>query len=89
VLDEFTECEAAFRADPRWQEAHCAGAGDRLGLAMVDSWSPATSVFADDEAAGGSVRARPGPQASDDQYGLTRGRLQSCSTVVDLTAMQV
>lgn len=39
VFDEFLECEAAVRADPRWQEAMRRRGVTDLALAQVDPWS--------------------------------------------------
>jgi primary-amine oxidase len=39
VLDEFFECEAAVRADPRWQEAMRRRGVTDFALAMIDPWS--------------------------------------------------
>jgi primary-amine oxidase len=39
VFDEFLECEAAVRADPRWQEAMRKRGLADFGLAQVDPWS--------------------------------------------------
>lgn len=39
VLDEFFECEAAVRADPRWQEAVRKRGVTDFSLAMIDPWS--------------------------------------------------
>ena len=39
VLDEFVECEAAVRADPRWQDALRKRGVTDPALAMVDCWS--------------------------------------------------
>ena len=47
VLDEFVECEAAVRADPRWQEAMRRRGVTDFGLTMVDSWSAGNFGFAE------------------------------------------
>src|SRR5262245_39461898 len=39
VLDEFAECEAAVRADPRWQEAMRKRGVTDFALTMIDPWS--------------------------------------------------
>src|SRR6266849_5851684 len=49
VLDEFVDCEAAVRADPRWQEAMRKRGVTDLSLAMVDSWSAGNFGFPEDE----------------------------------------
>jgi len=49
VLDEFVECEAAVRADPRWQEAMRRRGVTDPSLAMVDAWSAGHFGFPDDE----------------------------------------
>jgi primary-amine oxidase len=49
VLDEFFECEAAVRADPRWQEAMRKRGVTDFSLAMVDPWSAGHFGFAGEE----------------------------------------
>ena len=49
VLDEFFECEAAVRADPRWQEAMRKRGVTDFALAMVDPWSAGNFGFPDEE----------------------------------------
>jgi primary-amine oxidase len=49
VLDEVVGCEAAVRADPRWQEAMRKRGVTDMSLAMVDPWSAGNFGFADDE----------------------------------------
>ncbi len=49
VLDEFVECEAAVRADPRWQAAMRKRGVTDPSLAMVDCWSAGNFGFPEDE----------------------------------------
>ena len=49
VLDEFFECEAAVRADPRWQEAVRKRGVTDFSLAMIDPWSAGHFGFKDEE----------------------------------------
>ena len=49
VLDEFVECEAAVRTDPRWQEALRKRGVTDPSLAMVDCWSAGHFGFPEDE----------------------------------------
>ena len=49
VLDEFVDCEAAVRADPRWQDALRKRGVTDPSLAMVDSWSAGNFGFPADE----------------------------------------
>src|SRR5690348_6222034 len=87
VLDEFVECEAAVRADPRWQEALRRRGVTDFSLAMVDSWSAGNFGFPEDEGrrlvrALTWVRRHPG----DNGYARPVANLL---TVVDLNAMRV
>jgi len=49
VLDEFFECEAAVRADPRWQEAVRKRGVTDFSLAMIDPWSAGNFGVKDEE----------------------------------------
>src|SRR5262249_41223283 len=49
VPDEFFECEAAVRADPRWQEAMRKRGVTDFELAMIDPWSPGHFGFPDED----------------------------------------
>jgi primary-amine oxidase len=49
VFDEFLECEAAVRADPRWQEAMRKRGVTDFSLTMVDPWSAGNFGFAGEE----------------------------------------
>ena len=49
VLDEFFECEAAVRADPRWQEAMRKRGVTDFALTMIDPWSAGNFGFPDEE----------------------------------------
>jgi primary-amine oxidase len=87
VFDEFLECEAAVRADPRWQEAMRKRGVTDFSLAMIDPWSAGNFGFPGDEGRRLSraltwVRRRP------DDNGYARP-VANLLTVVDLDAMQV
>jgi primary-amine oxidase len=49
VLDEFFECEAAVRADPRWQAAMRKRGVTDFELTMIDPWSAGNFGFPDEE----------------------------------------
>ncbi len=87
VLDEFAECEAAVRADPRWQEALRKRGVTDFELAMVDSWSAGNFGFADDEGRR-LVRALTWVRRHREDNGYARP-IANLLTVVDLNAMQV
>ena len=87
VLDEFFECEAAVRADPRWQEAMRKRGVTDFSLAMVDPWSAGHFGFRDDEGRRLS-RALTWVRRSPDDNGYARP-VANLLTVVDLNAMQV
>jgi primary-amine oxidase len=87
VLDEFAECEAAVRADPRWQEAMRKRGVTDFSLAMVDPWSAGHFGFPDEEGRRLSrtltwVRRRP------DDNGYARP-VANLIAVVDLNEMKV
>ena len=87
VLDEFFECEAAVRADPRWQEALRKRGVTDFSLTMVDPWSAGNFGFADDEGRRLS-RALTWVRRSPDDNGYARP-VANLLTVVDLDAMTV
>jgi primary-amine oxidase len=87
VLDEFFECEAAVRADPRWQEAMRRRGVTDFSLAMVDPWSAGHFGVRDDEGRRLS-RALTWVRRSPDDNGYARP-VANLLTVVDLNAMQV
>ena len=87
VFDEFVECEAAVRADPRWQEAMRRRGVTDFSLTMVDSWSAGNFGFADDEGRR-LVRALTWVRRHPDDNGYARP-VANLLTVVDLNAMQV
>jgi primary-amine oxidase len=87
VLDEFFECEAAVRADPRWQEALRKRGVTDFSLTMVDPWSAGNFGFADEEGRRLS-RALTWVRRSPDDNGYARP-VANLLTVVDLDAMTV
>lgn len=87
VFDEFVECEAAVRSDPRWQEAMRRRGVTDFSLTMVDSWSAGNFGFADDEGRR-LVRALTWVRRHPDDNGYARP-VANLLTVVDLNAMQV
>jgi primary-amine oxidase len=87
VLDEFFECEAAVRADPRWREALRKRGVTDFSLTMVDPWSAGNFGFADDEGRRLS-RALTWVRRSPDDNGYARP-VANLLTVVDLDAMTV
>src|SRR5512145_1389428 len=87
VLDEFFECEAAVRADPRWQEALRKRGVTDFSLTMVDPWSAGNFGVADDEGRRLS-RALTWVRRSPDDNGYARP-VANLLTVVDLNAMKV
>jgi primary-amine oxidase len=87
VLDEFVECEAAVRADPRWQAAMRKRGVTDLSLAMVDCWSAGNFGFPEDEGRR-LVRALTWVRRHAHDNGYARP-VANLLTVVDLNAMQV
>ena len=87
VLDEFVECEAAVRADPRWQEAMRRRGITDFDLAMVDSWSAGNFGFPQDEGRR-LVRALTWVRRHAQDNGYARP-VANLLTVVDLNAMAV
>jgi primary-amine oxidase len=87
VLDEFVDCEAAVRADPRWQEAMRRRGITDLSLAMVDCWSAGNFGFPQDEGRR-LVRALTWVRRHAQDNGYARP-VANLLTVVDLNAMAV
>jgi primary-amine oxidase len=87
VLDEFVDCEAAVRADPRWQEAMRKRGVTDLSLAMVDCWSAGNFGFPEDEGRR-LVRALTWVRRHAQDNGYARP-VANLLTVVDLNTMQV
>jgi primary-amine oxidase len=87
VLDEFVECEAAVRADKRWQEAMRRRGVTDFDLTMVDSWSAGNFGFAQDEGRR-LVRALTWVRRHAHDNGYARP-VANLLTVVDLNAMAV
>ena len=87
VLDEFVECEAAVRADPRWQEAMRKRGVTDFGLTMVDAWSAGNFGFPEDEGRR-LVRALTWVRRGPDDNGYARP-VANVVTVVDLNEMKV
>src|SRR5215813_4741699 len=71
VLDEFSECENAVRADPRWQEAMRRRGVTDFSLTMVDSWS-AGNFGVPDEDGRRLVRALTWVRRQADDNGYAR-----------------
>jgi primary-amine oxidase len=87
VLDEFVDCEAAVRADPRWQEAMRRRGITDFDLAMVDCWSAGNFGFPQDEGRR-LVRALTWMRRHAQDNGYARP-VANLLTVVDLNAMAV
>jgi primary-amine oxidase len=87
VLDEFVECEAAVRADPRWQAAMRKRGVADFSLTMVDAWSAGNFGFPQDEGRR-LVRALTWVRRGPDDNGYARP-VANVVTVVDLNEMQV
>jgi len=87
VLDEFVDCEAAVRADPRWQEAMRKRGVTDLSLAMVDCWSAGNFGFPGDEGRR-LVRALTWVRRHPQDNGYARP-VANLLTVVDLNEMKV
>lgn len=87
VFDEFLECEAAVRADPRWQAAMRRRGVTDWSLAMIDPWSAGNFGFPGE---GGRrlVRALTWVRRSPTDNGYARP-VANLLTVVDLNAMAV
>jgi primary-amine oxidase len=87
VLDEFVECEAAVRADPRWQEAMRRRGVTDFALTMVDAWSAGNFGFPQDEGRR-LVRTLTWVRRHAQDNGYARP-VANLLTVVDLNAMAV
>jgi primary-amine oxidase len=87
VLDEFVDCEAAVRADSRWQEAMRRRGVTDFSLAMVDCWSAGNFGFPED-AGRRLVRALTWVRRHAQDNGYARP-VANLLTVVDLNAMAV
>ena len=87
VQDEFVDCEAAVRADARWQEAMRRRGITDLSLTMVDCWSAGNFGFPEDEGRR-LVRALTWVRRHAQDNGYARP-VANLLTVVDLNAMQV
>src|SRR5215475_14589331 len=87
VLDEFVECEAAVRADARWQAAMRKRGVTDFSLAMVDAWSAGNFGLPQDEGRR-LVRALTWVRSSASDNGYARP-VANVVTVVDLSEMKV
>src|SRR5262249_11881567 len=87
VFDEFVECEAAMRADPRWQEAMRKRGVTDFELAMIDPWSAGNFGFAGEEGRR-LVRALTWVRRHPTDNGYARP-VANLLTVVDLNDMKV
>ena len=87
VQDEFVDCEAAVRADSRWQEAMRRRGVTDFSLAMVDCWSAGNFGFPQDEGRR-LVRALTWVRRHAQDNGYARP-VANLLTVVDLNAMEV
>jgi primary-amine oxidase len=87
VLDEFFECEAAVRADPRWQAAMRARGVTDFNLTMIDPWSAGNFGFPDEDGRR-LVRALTWVRRSPNDNGYARP-VANVVVVVDLHAMKV
>ena len=74
VLDEFVECEAAVRADPRWQEAMRKRGVTDFALTMVDAWSAGNFGFPAGRRPPARPRAHVGAARSRRQWLCPAGR---------------
>jgi primary-amine oxidase len=86
-LDEFVECEAAVRADPRWQAAMKKRGVTDFDLTMVDAWSAGNFGFPEDEGRR-LVRALTWVRRGPDDNGYARP-VANVVTVVVLNEMKV
>ena len=87
VQDEFVDCEAAVRADSRWQGAMRRRGITDFSLAMVDCWSAGNFGFPQDEGRR-LVRALTWVRRHAQDNGYARP-VANLLTVVDLNAMAV
>src|SRR5262245_30017888 len=87
VFDEFVECEAAVRADPRWQQAMRKRGVTDWSLAMIDPWSAGNFGFPGEEGRR-LVRALTWVRRHPSDNGYARP-VANLLTVVDLDEMKV
>jgi primary-amine oxidase len=87
VFDEFVECEAAVRADPRWQDAMRKRGVTDFSLAMIDPWSAGNFGFAG-EAGRRLVRALTWVRRHPADNGYARP-VANLLALVDLDDMKV
>src|SRR5215831_3745809 len=87
VLGEFVECEAAVRADARWQAAMRKRGVTDFSLTMVDAWSAGNFGFPQDEGRR-LVRALTWVRSDASDNGYARP-VANVLTVVDLNEMKV
>jgi primary-amine oxidase len=87
VFDEFFECEAAVRADARWQDAMRKRGVTDFSLTMVDPWSAGNFGFAGEEGRR-LVRALTWVRRNPTDNGYARP-VANVLTVVDLDDMKV
>jgi primary-amine oxidase len=87
VFDEFFECEAAVRADPRWQAAMRKRGVTDFSLAMVDPWSAGHFGLPDEDGRRLS-RTLTWIRRSPTDNGYARP-IANLIAVVDLNAMKV
>ena len=87
MFDEFMECEAAVRADSRFQEAIKKRGITDPSLVMVDPWSAGNFGF-DDEEGKRLVLCRNFARTSPNDNGYARP-IEGVTAVVDLNSMEV
>jgi primary-amine oxidase len=87
VFDEFVECEAAVRADSRWQEALRKRGVTDFALTMIDPWSAGNFGFPGEEGRR-LVRALTWVRRHPTDNGYARP-VANLVTVVDLDEMKV
>ncbi|MCY4417571.1 MAG: primary-amine oxidase [Chloroflexi bacterium] len=87
MFDEFVECEAAVRADSRFQEAIKKRGITDPSLVMVDPWSAGNFGF-DDEEGKRLVLCRNFARSSPNDNGYARP-IEGVTAVVDLNSMEV
>ena len=87
MFDEFMECEAAVRADPRFQAAIKKRGITDPSLVMVDPWSAGNYGFEDEEGRR-LVLCRNFARSSPNDNGYARP-IEGVTAVVDLNSMEV
>ena len=87
MFDEFVECEAAVRADSRFQEAIKKRGITDPSLVMVDPWSAGNFGFEDEEGKR-LVLCRNFARTSPNDNGYARP-IEGVTAVVDLNSMEV